>query len=286
MALNPLSLARGVEPRVRDGVRGEALSITAAASPETSHGNAEQGNSTSGTYRMWSCEARLIVRAPGITPAFLNTYRQMTREKYLIPGLPLPVTVSQRDRSRVRIEWDEVPTIDELIARGDPLFTDPDATRPLIREAFAAARIEPPLPGPQREEIDGPNARVISFGGGGSEPGLFTSTRKVDVLLSVAIPGRGRFGFRWLGKAPRERMLFPGTNVPVVYDPARPDEVDIPWDEVGVTRGQLVGMARSAVVVKPDQLDLLRRAGALHAAGVLTDAELAAEKARILGRGA
>jgi len=85
----------------------------------------------------------------------------------------------------------------------------------------------------------------------------------------------------------------PGTNIPVLYDPARPRQVDIPWDEIGTTVPELAqaAMAIAAAVrgggvppaAAPDPLDLLERLGALHDAGALTDAEFAAEKARILG---
>jgi len=233
MALN-LAALRGAEPRIRDGVRGEAISITAAASPETTRDmGPEAGYSTSGTYRWWTCTTQLIVSAPGMSPAFVTSYRRMTREKYLIPGLRVPVTISRRDAARFRIEWDEIPAIDELIAHGDALFTDPDATRPAIGAAWAAAGLSPRAATPRRE-IDGPSARVVSFGGAGTAPSPF-GQRKVDLLLSVAIPGEPRFGYRWLGRAPRKLIVRPGTDIPVLYDPARPHAVDIPWADIGPT---------------------------------------------------
>jgi hypothetical protein len=290
MALNVWG---GWEPRVRDGVRGEAISLHAAASPETTRiDTPEHGNATSGTYRAWTCEVRLIVSAPGSSPVYVSTRRQMTREKYLIPGLRIPVTVSRRDPTRARIEWDEVPTIDELIARGDPLFTNPPTPRRRCSGRRSRRRASRRPARPARAEIDGPGARVISFGGGGTAPGMFSDNRKADLLLSVAIPGRDRFGYRWLGKAPRERIVRPGMNIPVLYDPARPWEVDVRWDEIGTTPRELARTAVRAVAQAPavatpppaDPLDLLERLGALHAAGALTDAELAAEKARVLGQ--
>jgi sporulation protein YlmC with PRC-barrel domain len=295
-------LAGGGEPWIRDGVRGEAISIKSAASPAWARSSdPEGGNDTSGTYRWWTCETWLVASAPGIQPVWVTSSRHMTRERYLIPGLRVPVTISQKKSTRVRIEWDEVPKIDDLIARGDPLFTNPDATRPLIRDAMASAGVAPPPPRP-REEIDGPNARVISFGGGGPDGNPFTNKRKVDLLLSVAIPGRARFGYRWQGKAPTDRLVQPGTNIRVLYDPARPDEVDIPWDEVGVKKADMLQAAKamvravrngqavpaaSAPSLPPDQspgdsVALLERLSNLRAAGVLTDEEFAAEKARVL----
>jgi hypothetical protein len=297
----PINIWGGVEPWIRDGVRGEATSIKSAASPAWSRSNdPEGGNNTSGTYRWWTCETWLVARAPEIAPVWITAARKMTREKYLIPGLRVPVTISRRNPTKVKIEWDEVPKIDELIARGDPLFTNPDATRPIIQEAMAAAGVER-QPSRPREEIDGPNARVISFGTGGPDGNLFTRKRKVDLLLSVALPGRSRFGYRWQGHAPTDRTVQPGTNIRVLCDPARPDEVDIPWDEVGTTTSDMIqlakaiargvrnGQADAALVIPtapppaaPDTIALLERLSSLRALGALTDEEFAAEKARIL----
>ena len=282
MALS-LSALRGAEPRVNDGVRGEAISLTAAAGPETTRDmGAQAGYSTSGTYRWWTGATQLIVSVPGMQPVFVNSYRRMTREKYLIPGLRVPVTVSRNRPTRFRIEWDEVPAIDELIGRGDVLFTDPDATRPAIRAAFAAAGLESPVAG-SRRELDGPSARVVSFGGAGTAPSPFRRARRVDLLLSVAIPGEPRFGHRWLGKAPRKLIVRPGTNIPVLYDPARPRDIDIPWDDIGTSVPELVQAAQAMAAATPAPPDLLQRLSALHAAGALTDEEFAAEKSRVLG---
>ncbi len=189
-------------------IRGEALALTVAAGPEVGTWNPQPGS-----YDAWPGETRLLVGTPGSPPAQVRSRREMTRAKYLVPGLRFPVTVSA---GRVRVEWDEIPTIDELIARADPLFTDPDATRALLEEAG--------LRQPTPETIDGPNARVISFGDDG--PGT-SRNHKVDVLLSVALPGRPRFGYRWQGKAPRDRVLRPGMNIAVTPGPS--GQIDIPW---------------------------------------------------------
>jgi hypothetical protein len=86
----------------------------------------------------------------------------------------------------------------------------------------------------------------------------------------------------------------PGTNIPVVYDRARPRQVEIPWDDIGTTVPELAQAATAIAAAlrvaapapaprPPDPLDVLERLGALHAAGALSDAEFAAEKARVLG---
>jgi hypothetical protein len=298
----PINIWGGVEPWIRDGVRGEAISIKSAASPAWSRSSQpDGGNDTSGTYRWWTCETWLVARALEIAPVWVTSARKMTREKYLIPGLRVPVTISQRNPSKVKIEWDEVPTIDELIARGDPLFTNPDATRPAIRDAMTSAGVDP-FPSRAREEIDGPNARVIAFGTGGPDGNLFTGKRKVDLLLSVALPGRSRFGYRWQGKAPTNRFVQPGTNIRILYDAARPDDVDIPWDEVGATTSDMIQLAKAIAhgvrsgqataapaapptPAAPDTITLLERLSSLRAVGALTEEEFAAEKARVLAQG-
>ena len=69
-------------------------------------------------------------------PWKISPQRLASREKYAVVGMHLPLTVS-RDLKRLRIEWDEVPTIDELIERGERMFTDPDSVAAELEAAWA-----------------------------------------------------------------------------------------------------------------------------------------------------
>jgi len=101
-------------------------------------------------------------------------------------------------------------------------------------------------------------------------------------------------------KVPRKALLLPGADIPVEVDG---DRVRIPWDQIGsmdkfVSSLASAGrVARSASPVAPvvsspqangpgasDPLDDLKRLGKLRDTGILTEAEFAVEKARLLDR--
>ncbi len=96
----------------------------------------------------------------------------------------------------------------------------------------------------------------------------------------------------------RKHLPQAGMVVPVVVDRADPDRFQIDWDSAP-SRQQLVdaqaqaiveagGITAGASVPAPgtgsDRLADLERIAALHAAGVLSNEEFAAEKARVLGQ--
>lgn len=116
----------------------------------------------------------------------------------------------------------------------------------------------------------------------------------------MSVPGRPRFGYRFTKRVPRHALLLPGTDIPVDVDA---DGVRIPWDQIGSLSNVVSSLASlaqasrraSPIVSLPcaqlaedrgasDPLDDLRRLGSLRDAGVLTEAEFAAEKARVLDR--
>ena len=77
----------------------------------------------------------MIVRVPGHPPFHVSPQRLASREKYAVVGMRLPLVVS-RDLRRVRIEWEQVPTVDELIVRGERMFTDPDSVAAELESAW------------------------------------------------------------------------------------------------------------------------------------------------------
>ena len=127
-----------------------------------------------------------------------------------------------------------------------------------------------------------------------------TMIGKWELLLSVSVPGRPRFGYRFTERVPRKALLLPGTDIPVDVDA---DGVRIPWDQIGsvsslvsslASLAQAPGPASPIASVAPgrpaedpgasDPLDDLRRPGSLRDPGILTEAEFAAEQARVLDR--
>jgi hypothetical protein len=165
----------------------------------------------------------------------------MTREKYPIAGTTLPIALDAADPNRLEIAWGEVPTVDEWIAAGHEVFTDPDAARARARDAFAAAG-GPAQPPPAPAAVEVPCARVIAV-----SPGTSMSSRSawnVDMLLSVQLPGEPRYGMRWKGKIDKRRDLSPWSDIPIRAEASKPGKVDIPWDQLpdappGVPRHQI-----------------------------------------------
>jgi hypothetical protein len=353
----------GRQPEIQDGVRGEAQVLRSIASLTPSLANMDQR--IVGGWKAWACSIPLLVTLPGREPYPVSPVSWMWRSKYPIGGTTLPVTVERSDPSVVRIEWDEVPEIDEWIASGHPVFTDPDSVQARYDEAWkryreliveegnrgvadqvsraaGAARgmdresvqqliadmqaehaEHAPPPTLHRQQIDGPSARIIAVGRGEG------NARSVwgEVLLSVAAPGRPRYGARVKGSIPSTKLKLEWWDVPVEVDHGNPHKVKIRWDEVAgieaVTPllraagdrlqerlsaspapsldayGGLLGMIsdptqraqaehqlaqglRLAGGRAADPLSELERLDDLHAAGQLSDAEFAEQKARLL----
>lgn len=122
--------------------------------------------------------------------------------------------------------------------------------------------------------------------GGVRAPGVVTEVRdtgtsvntEYGIRLTVQVLPEGATPFAVQRKAlvPRTALPRVGDAVEVAYDPADPD--DFVWRVVPGT-----GPA-PAPMPGDDRVATLQALAELHAAGVLTDDELAAEKARVLGR--
>ncbi len=294
MPFNPL----GLQPSISDGVKGEGLVTRSAAGPDSSGYGENQG--FTGGFRRFSATTPMIVRAPGHPPFHVELQRLASREKYAVIGMHLPLLVS-RDLRRIRIEWDQVPTIDELITRGERMFTDPDSVAAELESAWKEVVAHAGGMVPQRRHrpvFDRPTARIMAVGHGANDHQSMMG--KWELLLSVALPGRPRYGYRFTDKVPRKALVLPGVDIPVEVDG---DRVRIPWEQVGSidkfasSIAQAASAARSAAAaatavspgpvaarVTADPLDDLRRLGKLRDAGILTEAEFAAEKARVLDR--
>jgi hypothetical protein len=296
---NPL----GLQPAIRDGILGEGLVTRSAAGPDSSGYGEQQG--FTGGFRRFSATTPMIVRVPDHPPFHIEPQRLASREKYAVIGMRLPLLVS-RDLRRIRIEWGEVPTIDELIARGECMFTDPDSVAAELESAWIEVAAHAGGTPPQRRwrpVFDRPTARIMAVGHGANDHQSMMG--KWELLLSVAVPGRHRFGYRFTEKVPRKALVLPGADIPVEVDG---DHVSIPWEQVGSMDKFVSGLAAAAKAARSasaiastqppspaadpgasdpgasDPLDDIRRLGKLRDAGILTEAEFAAEKARVLDR--
>jgi Short C-terminal domain len=252
----------GVQPRIGDdGLRAEALVLTSVAGPDVL---SDSDGVASAYNRRWEAKIPILVLLEGRAPYHLAPRRWMTRAKYPIAGTRLPVTVDRSDASRVRIEWDDTPTIDEWIAAGHPVFSDPDAVRAALREhqkAFETVRVDDAVgpvldgmgmtgagdqaivretlarareaaqaqvPAPPAPVITGASARILAV-----TPGIATGYNlnwRGEILLSVSVPGSGRRGARWTGKIYGTKALPVWGDIPIVIDGK--GKVQIQWDAI------------------------------------------------------
>jgi len=259
----------GRQPEIRDGVRGEALMLESVASLKPSLTNMDRR--IVGGWRAWACAIPMLVELPGREPYAASPIRWMSREKFPVGGTTLPVTVEREGPASVRIEWDEVPTIDEWIAGGHEVFTDPESVQARYDEGWRAYRetavqaagsgiaeeiarataggaaadasdVESliaqmqaehaatvPKPVLHRPHIDGPSGRIIAVG----RPDDDGNDAKTwgEVLLSVSVPGRARYGARWTGYIPAAKAKLQWLDLPLDVDGDHPGEVQIRWDD-------------------------------------------------------
>jgi hypothetical protein len=109
LALNVTGMLGGGQPRIRDGVEGEALSLTAAASPETSRDSGPEGG-----------YVRVVIsftspRDPG---AFLNPYAVLRAH----------ATIEKGEHA-----WDLLDRLTRLYLSPDATFPEPRAPGYLVR---------------------------------------------------------------------------------------------------------------------------------------------------------
>jgi hypothetical protein len=256
----------GRQPEIADGIRGEAFVLQSIASLTPTYMNMD--HRIVGGWKAWACSIPLLVTLPGKEPYSASPVRWMSRAKFPIGGTTLPVTVERADRSMIRIDWDEVPDIDEWIVSGHEVFTDPESVQTRFDEAWAAHRaaiveagtadlaaqvsratptgVDPaavqrlmadlqaehaermPKPKLKRPQVDGPSGRILAVG---IQDGNARESHG-EVLLSVSVPGSPRYGARCSTSVPASKMKLEWWDVPVDVDPANPARVKIRWDEV------------------------------------------------------
>jgi hypothetical protein len=258
----------GRQPEIDDGVRGEALVLQSIAALTPSLMNMDQR--IVGGWKAWACGIPLLMTLPGREPYAASPIRWMWRSKYPIGGTTLPVTVERGDPSMIRIEWDEVPELDDWIAAGHPVFTDPDSAQARYEEGwrtYRAATVDEGSRGVANEVAQAAGAasgidaqRVqqliadLQAEHAASSPQPTLKRPQIDgpsgrilavgrqdgnaskswgeVLLSVSVPGSPRYGARVNGYVPAAKVKLEWWDVPIDVDAKDPGKVKIRWDEV------------------------------------------------------
>jgi len=85
--------------RMKQPVRGAAQVVSASLPPY----NASSSN----------CSMHLVVSAEGLEPTPVEHSAMVSVKRWPTPGITVPVTVDLADPTRLKIDWDDVPTGDQ-----------------------------------------------------------------------------------------------------------------------------------------------------------------------------
>jgi Short C-terminal domain len=236
----------------------DRLAQPALENPVSAQALVVRGDPGYSAMHWWSASLRLQVTVPGQEPSFVEHECNAVREKTPLAGMVLPVEVERDDPTRVRISWEDVPTVDERIANRDPLILDPesawravldvDRTRSEYKPSWGDGQLAgwPASDGLRHGRSPG-TALVIAHSGdpagyasdgGFSPPGRnrYSYGGTVETgwhtflgwMLLCVIPQDGdRYGLQLQTKVRRDRF---GPVLPVATHPTDPADIEIPWD--------------------------------------------------------
>ena len=242
----------------------------------------------------WVTTAHLLVTVPGRAPAFAAVGCTVHREKSLLAGSVLPVLIDPAEPERLKISWEDVPTIDQRIVAGDPVILDPerswqslDASRRAAPAALWGASVGPPSDGPHWGDgriegwppREGPGrgrragtalvvaSSIDSRGYRSGDDWHFPISRYAGTiydtpheylgwLVLCVVPESGRRYGLHVRKMLRSTRL--GSVLPVAIDPDDPADVEIPWlfapDLVRAGTSRMQAANRSAVEAADQRL--------------------------------
>jgi hypothetical protein len=223
-----------------------------------------RGDSGYSAMSWWTSSVWLRVTAPGVPPAYVVHHDRFHRDRTPVRGFVLPVDIDPSDVQRVRIRWDETPTIAQRIAGSDPAILDPEGTWRRVAEARGeqvepssgisrAPAVEQPwgdgrIEGwPPSEPLDGGRVAGTALVVARSEdPGRPSGTDDYVLpcspygglvaddfhsyvgwlLLCVLPPSGSRYGVQVRMSLRRGHL---GPVLPVAIRRDTPDDVEIPW---------------------------------------------------------
>jgi hypothetical protein len=201
-------------------------------------------NATSGNCRM-----HLVVSVPG-HQAFAIDDEFITRvKKWPSPGQTLPIVASQSDPTKFKILWDEVPDWGDQASAQAAQLAAAMNQQPPPQGDQQYPQYNPGQPGPPTVMING-------------RPATPQELEQYEVMTGMDLDGDGRIA----GGAPAAGDGLQGL--------------------IASAMGGLQPMTPQGIPDQPgaadDRVAALERLAALKESGVITEAEFAAEKARIL----
>jgi hypothetical protein len=188
----------------------------------------------------------------GSGPALLQREFKLTKSKWLVAGMEVPVAIDPGKPDRFKVDWEAVPDIEDRAAANDPALADPvgasakvasalesaglpvtgraASAPPPIEEALERAASEPAPPGKVRAvvliptirgHVDPQHKRQTSVGG------------KSPAVLAVNVPGKAPYAVYAGGfKVPGKRWDVAGSGLPALVSASDPNDVEVLWDEL------------------------------------------------------
>ena len=89
----------------------------------------------------------ILVDAGTGRPIHVSRTLRLTEDRWLVPGMEIPVSIDPAAPHRFEVEWDAVPAIEARVAANDPTLADPAATKRKIAAALESAGIAGPALG-------------------------------------------------------------------------------------------------------------------------------------------
>jgi hypothetical protein len=65
----------------------------------------------------------------------------ITRDRWLVPGMQVPIAVDSDDPEHFDVDWDSIPAIEQRVAAQDPTLVDPRAAHGTVLEAISTATV-------------------------------------------------------------------------------------------------------------------------------------------------
>jgi hypothetical protein len=192
-----------------------------------------------------NCRLQGVLAAPGVPATSVEHYLTAPVKKWPDPGVVLPVTVDRADPTRLRVNWDDVPSNREVAAALTQKLADAVRTGQFHPEAVYKAPGRPVPGAPGGGLTPEQSAQLIAGGGGEEASAVVVAAHEVfqpadlpsapggvvDITLDITRgDGSGytavnRVSFSTLER--REQIAVVGTRLPVRLDPDDPTKVVI-----------------------------------------------------------
>ncbi len=110
----------------------------------------------------------ILVDAGSGRPIHVARSLRLSEDRWLVPGMEVPVSIDPAEPERFEVEWDAIPAIEARVAANDPTLADPAGTKRRIAAALESAGISGPAAGVSTAGMAG-DVGVHTPGGRSSE---------------------------------------------------------------------------------------------------------------------